>query len=62
MRSVWRSLSHRAQDRLILVLALMAIGPGALFLGLLALAKAQAYLLMLALIVASSGKRSVVSE
>ena len=62
MRSIWRKLSHRAQDRLILVLILTASGPGALCQGLLALAKAQAYLLMLGLIITSNGKRSVDSE
>ena len=62
MRSTWQRLSSRAQDLLILVLILTASGPVALFRGLLALAKAQAYLLMLALIIASSGKRSVDSE
>jgi len=62
MRSTWQRLSPRAQDRLILVLILTASGPAVLFQGLLALAKAQAYLLMLALIITSNGKRSVDSE
>ena len=62
MRSMWRKLSHRAQDRLILVLILTASGPAVLFQGLLALAKVQAYLLMLGLIIISNGKRSVDSE
>ncbi len=62
MRSTWQRLSHRAQDRLILVLILTASGPVVLFQGLLALAKAQVYLLMLGLIITSNGKRSVDSE
>lgn len=59
---MWRKLSPRAQDRLILVLILTASGPGALCQGLLGLAKVQAYLLMLGLIIISNGKRSVDSE
>lgn len=62
MRSTWQRLSPRAQDRLILVLILTASGPVVLFQGLLALAKAQVYLLMLGLIITSNGKRSVDSE
>ena len=62
MRSTWQRLSHRAQDRLILVLILTASGPVVLFQGLLALVKAQVYLLMLGLIITSNGKRSVDSE
>jgi len=62
VRSTWQRLSPRAQDRLILVLILTASGPVVLFQGLLALAKAQAYLLMLGLIITSNGKRSVDSE
>ena len=62
VRSTWQRLSSRAQDRLILVLILTASGHVVLFQGLLALAKAQVYLLMLALIITSSGKRSVDSE